>query len=100
MRGAEDLQPALSRITDGFYRMYRKGRVMTAIWQATPADRALQELDKYDCEYLADLLADALRPFTDDDPKEIKTSSRLIMTLIGAAVRHANMLTADAAQPA
>lgn len=89
MQGAEDLHPALGRITDGFYQMYRKEPVMAAIWHATLADRALQDIDKYDCEYLAGLLSEALRPFADDDPNEIETFSRLTITLIGAAVRYA-----------
>lgn len=89
MRGEEDMHPALGRITDGFYQMYRKEPVMAAIWQATLADRALQDIDKYDCEYLAGLLREALRPFNDHDPNEIETFSRLTMTLIGAAVRYA-----------
>lgn len=86
-QSADDVHRALGKITDGFYQMYRKEPVMTAIWKATLADRALQDLDKYDCDYLADLLREALRPFTNEDPKEIETFSRLIMTLIGATVR-------------
>lgn len=89
MRGAQDLHAALGRITDGFYQMYRKEPVMAAIWQATSADRALQDLDKHDCEYLAGLLRDALRPFADEDPAEIETFSKLTIVLIGAAVRYA-----------
>jgi AcrR family transcriptional regulator len=89
MRRAEDLHPALGRITDGYYEMYRKEPVMAAIWQATLADRALQDIDKHDCEYLAGLLSEALRPFVDDDPNEIEAFSRLTIVLIGAAVRYA-----------
>ena len=89
MRGEQDIHPALGRITDGFYQMYRKEPVMAAIWQATLADRTLQDIDKQDCEYLAGLLSGAMRPFVDDDPKEIEAFSGLAITLIGAAVRHA-----------
>lgn len=89
MRGEQDIHPALGRITDGFYQMYRKEPVMAAIWQATLADRALQDIDKYDCEYLAGLLSEALRPFANDDPNEIETFSRLTIILIAAAVRYA-----------
>lgn len=92
MRTAEDLHPALCRITDGYYEMYRKEPVMAAIWQATLADRALQDIDKHDCEYLAGLLSEALQPFVDDDPNEIAAFSRLMIVLIGAAVRYAIML--------
>lgn len=61
---------------------------MTAIWQATLADRRLQALEKDDCEYLASLLGGALQPFTDDCQDEIESFSRLAFTLIGAAVHH------------
>lgn len=90
MRGADDLHPALCRITDGFFRMYRKEPIMTALWEATLADRRLQALDREDCEYLAGLLGEALQPFADDaDQGEIGSFAGLIMALIGAAVRHA-----------
>lgn len=89
MRSADDLHPVLGRITDGFFRMYRKEPVMAAIWQATLADRRLQAIDKEDCEYLAGLLCEVLQPFADDDRDEMESFSRLTFTLIGAAVRHA-----------
>ncbi len=89
MRSADDLHPALCRITDGFFRMYRKEPIMTAIWEATLADRRLQALDQEDCEYLAGLLGEALRPFVEGDSEEIENFSGLAMALIGAAVRHA-----------
>lgn len=98
MRGEEDMHPALGRITDGFYQMYRKEPVMAAIWQATLADRALQDIDRHDCEYLADLLGEAMLPFSGDDPEEIGTFSRLTITLIGAAVRYAITLDEPEAQ--
>lgn len=89
MRSAEDLHPILCHLTDGYYEWYRKEPILAAIWQATLADRALQDIDKHDCEYLAGLLSDAMRPFVDGDAKEIETFSRLAITLIGAAVRYA-----------
>jgi len=89
MRSRQDIHPALCRITDGFYEMYRKEPVMVAIWQATLADRALQDIDKSDGEYLAGLLGEAMRLFVDTDLKEIAAFSRLAITLIGAAVRYA-----------
>lgn len=90
MRGADDLHPALCRITDGFFRMYQKEPIMSALWEATLADRRLQALDREDCEYLAGLLGEALQPFADDaDQGEIGSFAGLIMALIGAAVRHA-----------
>lgn len=98
MRSAEDLHPVLCRLTDGYYEWYRKEPVLAAIWQATLADRALQDIDKHDCEYLAGLLGEAMRPFVDDDPKEIEAFSRLAITLIGAAVRYAITLDEPEAQ--
>jgi AcrR family transcriptional regulator len=89
MQSAEDLHPVLCRLTDGYYEWYRKEPVLAAIWQATLADRALQDIDRYDCEYLAGLLGEAMRPFVDRDPDEIEAFSRLAITLIGAAVRYA-----------
>lgn len=89
MRGAQDLHPVLCRLTDGYYEWYRKEPVLAAIWQATLADRALQDIDKQDCEYLAGLLGEAMRPFVDEGPEEIEAFSRLAITLIGAAVRYA-----------
>jgi AcrR family transcriptional regulator len=98
MHGAEDLHPILCHLTDGYYEWYRKEPVLAAIWQATLADRALQDIDKHDCEHLAGLLSNALRPFVDDDPKEIEAFSRLAITLIGAAVRYAITLDEQEAQ--
>lgn len=98
MRSAQDLHPVLSRLTDGYYEWYRKEPVLAAIWQATLADRALQDIDKYDCEYLAGLLGEAMRPFVEEDPQEIEAFSRLAITLIGAAVRYAITLDEPEAQ--
>lgn len=100
IRGAEDLHPVLSGLTDGYYQWYRKEPVLAAIWQATLADRALQDIDKQDCDYLAGLLSEALQPFVDDDPKEIEAFSRLAITLIGAAVRYAITLDEPEAERA
>lgn len=100
MRGAEDLHPVLCLLTDGYYAWYRKEPVLAAIWQATLADRALQDIDRHDCEYLAGLLGEAMRPFVDDEPKEIEAFSRLAITLIGAAVRYAITLDEPEAQRA
>ncbi|MFT4102485.1 MAG: TetR/AcrR family transcriptional regulator [Burkholderiaceae bacterium] len=98
MRSAEDLHPVLCHLTDGYYEWYRKEPVLAAIWQATLADRALQDIDRDDCEYLAGLLRDAARPFVDDEPEELETFSRLAITLIGATVRYAITLDETQAQ--
>jgi AcrR family transcriptional regulator len=85
-----DLHPALCRITDSYYQMFVDVPVMRDIWRATQADRALQKLDEEDGAYLAGLLADALRRVAPDSPAAALASfSRLMMTLIAAAVRHA-----------
>src|SRR5690606_2726412 len=89
MRSADDLHRTLCRITDGFFRMYQGEPVMTALWEATLADRRLQALDREDCDHLAGLLGDALRPFVDARRNEVESFAGLTMALIGAAVRHA-----------
>lgn len=89
MRSPEDLHPALNRITDGYYRMHLDEPVIVAIWQATLADRTLQELDQIECEYLAGLVRKALLRIGGGDPEEIDAFSRLVITLIGAVVRYA-----------
>jgi hypothetical protein len=64
--------------------------VMRDIWQATQADRALQKFDEEDVTYLSGLLSDALWRIAPDAPEPaLAALSRLIMTLIAAAVRHA-----------
>lgn len=99
VKGTRDLHPALCRITDSYYQMFTDVPVMRDIWQATQADRALQKLDEEDGAYLAGLLADALRRIAPDAPAPALASfSRLIMTLIAAAVRHA--ITQDAKEAA
>ena len=89
MRSAKDLHPLLCYLTDCYYDWYRKEPVLIAIWQATLADRTLQAIDQSDCEHLAALLSQALQPFVDDDPAEIFSFSKLVITLIGATVRYA-----------
>lgn len=95
MRRPSDLPPALTRITDGFYRMYQDYPVMQAIWQATQADPILQRLDAQDCAQLANMLAEAQSRGA-VDPKTLARAG-LTITLIGAAVRHAITLPADEA---
>ena len=58
---AEDLYPALCRITDGYLGLFIDEPVMREIWHATQGDRALQKLDAADMEYLAGLLLATLR---------------------------------------
>jgi AcrR family transcriptional regulator len=90
VKTTHDLHPALCRIVDSYYRMFIDVPVMRDIWQATQADRALQKLDEEDVDFLAGLLADTLRRVAPDTPKPaLRAWTRLVMTLIAAAVRHA-----------
>lgn len=90
IEGAGDLHQALCRITDGYYQMFIDQPVMRDIWQATQADRALQELDEADGEFLADILLNTLKRVEPErDIVLLKAISRLIMNLIAATVRHA-----------
>ena len=90
VKAAGDLHPALCRIVDSYYRMFIEVPVMRDIWQATQADRALQKLDEEDVDFLAGLLAGALRRIAPDTSRPaLQAYARLVMTLIAAAVRHA-----------
>ncbi|MCA6121722.1 TetR family transcriptional regulator [Bradyrhizobium sp. WSM 1704] len=94
-----DLHPALCRIVDSYYRMFMREPAMRDIWQATQADRALQQLDAEDTAFLAGLLADAVRRVAPDMPEAaLATLSALTMTLTAAAVRHAITLPAKPAR--
>jgi AcrR family transcriptional regulator len=93
VKTAKDLYPALCSITDSYYRMFIDNPVMRDIWTATQADRALQQLDAEDGEYLAGLLSEAARRVAPDvSQTALSDFSQLAMTLIAAAVRHAIML--------
>jgi AcrR family transcriptional regulator len=89
MKTIEDLHQALCRIVDGYYQMYSDDPVMRDIWQATQADRALQKIDEDQGEFLAGLLRETLQRLTRAPAPVILAFSRLTMTLIAAAVRHA-----------
>lgn len=90
MRKLSDLHAALSRITDGYYQMFRNHPVMHHIWQATQADRTLQEIDREDGVLLAGLLRDALHGVSPKTPNVALTAfAQLAMIQIAAAVRHA-----------
>jgi hypothetical protein len=57
---------------------------------AGASQRALQKLDEEDFDFLAGLLAEALRRVAPDAPEPaLRAWVRLVMTLIAAAVRHA-----------
>jgi AcrR family transcriptional regulator len=95
----DDLHPALCRITDSYYRMFIDEPVMRDIWQATQADRALQQLDEEDGAFLTGLLVDALLPVAPDFAEaRIVSFAQLVMILIAAAVRHAIVLPPDDAR--
>ncbi|MDH6258276.1 TetR/AcrR family transcriptional regulator [Bradyrhizobium sp. BR13661] len=98
MKKLSDLHAALSRITDGYYQMFRDHPVMHHIWQATQADRTLQSIDEEDVAFLAGLLRDALHRVAPKQSAPALTAfSQLAMIQIAAAVRHAISLpSADA----
>jgi len=98
MKKLSDLHAALSRITDGYYQMFRDHPVMHHIWQATQADRTLQSIDEEDVVFLAGLLREALHRVAPRLSTTALTSfSQLAMIQIAAAVRHAISLpSADA----
>jgi AcrR family transcriptional regulator len=86
----EDLHPALCRIVDSYYQMFIDEPLMRDIWQATQADRALQELDAEDGAYLSSLLSETFRRVTPGIARPaVEAFAQLTMTLIAAAVRHA-----------
>jgi AcrR family transcriptional regulator len=90
VKSVPDLHPALCRIVDSYYQMFMEQPVTRDIWQATQADRVLQKLDEEDVDFLAGLLSDALRGLAPEAPRPaLHAFSRLSMTLIAAAVRHA-----------
>ncbi|NTX20768.1 TetR family transcriptional regulator [Burkholderia cepacia] len=99
MKSLDDLHATLARITDSYYRMFVDEPLMRDIWRATQADRALQALDRADGEFLAGLLADALRELAPAVPDvQLAAFSELTMVLIAAAVRHAIELPPKAAR--
>lgn len=94
MKTEENLHHVLCSITENYYQMFIDNPVMRDVWTATQADRALQRLDEEDCAYLAGLLSKSLRPVAlDVSEAALSTYAQLLMTLIGAAVRHAITLS-------
>ncbi len=85
-----ELQAALHRVVDGYYRMFLREPAMRDIWRATQADKALQELDAADCEaHAATLSAVLARLRPAHEPEALTTLSSLLIQLIATAVRHA-----------
>lgn len=83
-----ELAPALERVIDGYYAMFRAEPAMRELWSATQADRALQDVDAEDVAVHSALLHDALRrirPDADDDALAIDAT--LTMQLLAGAVR-------------
>ncbi|AOI80839.1 TetR/AcrR family transcriptional regulator [Burkholderia sp. NRF60-BP8] len=99
MKTLDDLHGTLARITDSYYRMFVDEPLMRDIWRATQADRALQELDRADGEFLAGLFADALAEVAPDTTRAQRSAfAELMMIQIAAAVRHAITLPPKAAR--
>jgi AcrR family transcriptional regulator len=83
-----ELQPALHRITDGFYRMYLEHPAMRDIWGATLADKALQELEALDAQAHTDMLLEVLQKLRPKHKKsELESLAMLTMQLIASTVR-------------
>lgn len=94
MKKLSDLHAALCRITDGYEQMFREHPVAHHIWQATQADRSLQQIDAEDVAFLAGLLGNALKRVAPDvPPAALASFAQMTMVLIAAAVRHAIMLS-------
>ncbi|KVT12834.1 TetR family transcriptional regulator [Burkholderia sp. MSMB1078WGS] len=99
MKTLDDLHGTLARITDSYYRMFVDEPLMRDIWRATQADRALQELDRADGEFLAGLFANALADVAPDTTRAQRSAfAELMMIQIAAAVRHAITLPPKAAR--
>ena len=99
MKTVDDLHGTLARITVSYYRMFVDEPLMRDIWRATQADRALQDLDRADGEFLAGLFADALGEVAPDTTRAQRSAfAGLMMIQIAAAVRHAITLPPKAAR--
>ena len=85
-----DLHSVLCGITDSYYQFFIDEPAVRDIWQATQADRVLQQLDEEDGAFLSDLLGSALgRIAPDTATVSLSDFSQLMMMLIAGAVRHA-----------
>lgn len=91
-----DLHRILCGITDSYYQFFIDEPAVRDIWQATQADRALQQLDDEDSVFLSGMLFDALHGSTTEIPSEnLSEFCQVVMVLIAAAVRHAIALPPD-----
>lgn len=84
------LHAVLGAITDSYYRFFIDEPAARDIWQATQADRMLQQLDEEDGRLLTGMLIDALRPLAAQVPEEMLAAfAQVVMVTMAAAVRHA-----------
>jgi len=84
----DELLLAMLRIVDGYYQMFLTEPVMQAIWQATQADKTLQEMDAQDCNVHKSLLLDTLLRIRPTHEKETLVAiAALVMQFIGTTVR-------------
>jgi len=84
----DELLQAMLRIVDGYYEMFLSEPVMQAIWQATQADKVLQEMDEEDCNaHKLMLLNTLVRIRPGQKIEEIESIASLVMLFIGSTVR-------------
>lgn len=92
VRQPKDLETALAAVLDGYYAMFCAEPAMRAIWSATQADQALQEIDAADCRAHGAMLAGCLirlRGKGRGSRIELDRAAFLVMQLIAATVRAA-----------
>ena len=84
----QELLQAMLRIVDGYYEMFLAEPVMQAIWQATQADKSLQEIDTEDCNIHKSMLLDALLRLRPGQEKAaLVPIASLVMLFVGTTVR-------------
>jgi len=90
IRSLHDLHETLWRMTAAYYQFFVDEPAVRDVWYATQVDRTLQELDKEDGVFLANLLFEALRPLAPSvSGQRLVDFCQMVMVLIAAAVRHA-----------
>ncbi|MET4247222.1 TetR/AcrR family transcriptional regulator [Bradyrhizobium sp. LA6.7] len=93
LKNIRDIHPVLCRIADSYYQFFLDVPAVRDIWQATQADRALQNIDEEDGAYLSRMLVDALQTVAPNvSERSLSDFSQMMMVLIAAAVRHAIFL--------
>lgn len=90
VRAEGELPAALLRVIDGYYAMFLAEPAMRAIWRATLADAALQDVDAADAAAHAALLRDVLQRLRPGaDATALLTLATVVMQLVATTVRFA-----------